>query len=229
MHKKMLGDTIHRLRKEKGLSQSELGEAVGVSNKAVSKWETHDANPDISLLPLLAKTLGVTADELLTDIRAEKGDPGPRAARVFGVEGTVIDTPETYEFVSDGKTGKGLPYLHIHYGRHINAINTRARGVVAIGNNAKGIVSIGLVSAGVVSIGLLSLGLLAFGVLTLGVVAASSIAFGGVAVGAIAVGVVAVGAVAVGCVAVGAVAVGFHAHTTAMGQAFGRHIFIHGL
>jgi hypothetical protein len=40
MFKRMLGDTIYRLRKEKGLSQSELGELVGVSNKAVSKWET---------------------------------------------------------------------------------------------------------------------------------------------------------------------------------------------
>jgi transcriptional regulator with XRE-family HTH domain len=59
MYKKMLGDTIYRLRKEKGLSQSELGEFVGVSNKAVSKWETYEANPDITLLQLLAQALGV--------------------------------------------------------------------------------------------------------------------------------------------------------------------------
>ena len=64
----MLGDTIYRLRKEKGLSQTQLGEAVGVSNKAVSKWETSEANPDIALLPPLAKTLGITIDELLTGL-----------------------------------------------------------------------------------------------------------------------------------------------------------------
>ena len=54
MYKRMLGETIYRLRKEKGLSQDELGKLVGVSNKAVSKWETYEANPDITLLPLLA-------------------------------------------------------------------------------------------------------------------------------------------------------------------------------
>ena len=92
MYKKMLGDTIYRLRKEKGLSQSELGEAVGVSNKAVSKWETYEANPDITLLPLLAQTLGVTTDELLTDIKAEKDYIKPKEAKVLGVEGMAIDT-----------------------------------------------------------------------------------------------------------------------------------------
>ena len=65
MYKRMLGETIYRLRKEKGLSQDELGKLVGVSNKAVSKWETYEANPDITLLPLLAQALGVTTDELL--------------------------------------------------------------------------------------------------------------------------------------------------------------------
>ena len=57
MYKRMLGETIYRLRKERGLSQDELGKLVGVSNKAVSKWETYEANPDITLLPLLAQFL----------------------------------------------------------------------------------------------------------------------------------------------------------------------------
>jgi transcriptional regulator with XRE-family HTH domain len=76
MYKKMLGETIYRLRKEKKLSQTELGELVGVSNKAVSKWETYEANPDIVLLPLLAQALGVTADELLSDIISPKDNEG---------------------------------------------------------------------------------------------------------------------------------------------------------
>ena len=54
------------------MSQSELAELVGVSNKAVSKWETYEANPDITLLPLLAVSLGVTTDVLLSDIKSEK-------------------------------------------------------------------------------------------------------------------------------------------------------------
>ena len=42
------------------------------------KLETYEANPDIILLPLLAQSLGVTTDELLTDKKAEKDDPKPK-------------------------------------------------------------------------------------------------------------------------------------------------------
>jgi len=79
MFKRMLGETIYQLRKAKGLSQSELAELVGVSNKAVSKWETYEANPDITLLPLLAVSLGVTTDVLLSDIKSEKNTIKPTA------------------------------------------------------------------------------------------------------------------------------------------------------
>jgi len=94
MYKRMLGETIYRLRKAKGLSQSELGELVGVSNKAVSKWETYEANPDITLLPLLALSLGVTTDELLTDIKAEKKDFKPEESNSLEKQGIVINTSE---------------------------------------------------------------------------------------------------------------------------------------
>ncbi len=59
------GNFIFELRTEKGLSQSELGKILGVSNKAVSKWETGEAKPRSGKLALLAKTLGVTVEELL--------------------------------------------------------------------------------------------------------------------------------------------------------------------
>ena len=61
-----LGKRIAALRREKGLKQDELAEKLGVSAQAVSKWENDQTCPDISLLPLLAKTLGVTVDELLS-------------------------------------------------------------------------------------------------------------------------------------------------------------------
>jgi transcriptional regulator with XRE-family HTH domain len=101
MFKRMLGEAIYRLRKEKGLSQAELGGLIGVSNKAVSKWETFEANSDITLLPLLARTLGVTTDELLTDIKAEKSNLKLTEIKYFGMEGVEINTPEEYEFISD--------------------------------------------------------------------------------------------------------------------------------
>lgn len=61
-----LGKRIAALRREKGMKQDELAEKLGVSAQAVSKWENDQTCPDISLLPLLAKTLGVTVDELLS-------------------------------------------------------------------------------------------------------------------------------------------------------------------
>jgi len=58
MYKQMLGDTIYRLRKEKGLSQSELGRLAGVSSTTVRKWEKYRGCPNIYLLPLLNRILG---------------------------------------------------------------------------------------------------------------------------------------------------------------------------
>ena len=61
-----LGKRIAALRREKELKQDELAEKLGVSAQAVSKWENDQTCPDISLLPSLAKILGVTVDELLS-------------------------------------------------------------------------------------------------------------------------------------------------------------------
>lgn len=59
------GKTIQRLRRENGLTQEQLAEAVGVTAAAVSKWETASAYPDITLLCPLARALGTTPDVLL--------------------------------------------------------------------------------------------------------------------------------------------------------------------
>jgi len=61
-----IGKRIAALRREKELKQDELAEKLGVSPQAVSKWENDQTCPDISLLPLLAKTLDVSVDELLS-------------------------------------------------------------------------------------------------------------------------------------------------------------------
>ncbi len=61
-----LGKRIGALRREKGLKQDELAEKLGISPQAVSKWETDQTCPDISLLPQLAKLLDVSVDELLS-------------------------------------------------------------------------------------------------------------------------------------------------------------------
>ena len=64
-----LSEKVLYLRKEKGWSQTELAERLGVTNKAVSRWETGRGYPDVELLPLLAKELGVTISELLDGAR----------------------------------------------------------------------------------------------------------------------------------------------------------------
>lgn len=61
-----IGNRIQKFRKEKGLTQEELAEKLGVSAQAVSKWENDASCPDISLLPQLCRILGITTDELLS-------------------------------------------------------------------------------------------------------------------------------------------------------------------
>lgn len=60
-----MGKRIAALRKNCGFTQEQLAEKLGVSPQAVSKWENDISCPDISLIPLLASTLGVSTDELL--------------------------------------------------------------------------------------------------------------------------------------------------------------------
>jgi Predicted transcriptional regulators len=57
-------ENIRKFRTARGLTQEALGEQVGLSGQAVSKWETSDAYPDPTLLPTLADALGVTVDAL---------------------------------------------------------------------------------------------------------------------------------------------------------------------
>lgn len=61
-----LGNRIAQLRRQKGLKQEDMAEALGVSPQAVSKWENDMNCPDISLLPALAKLLEISVDELLS-------------------------------------------------------------------------------------------------------------------------------------------------------------------
>ena len=61
-----IGKRIAALRREKGLKQDDLAQMLEVSPQAVSKWENDQTCPDISLLPKLAKSLGISVDELLS-------------------------------------------------------------------------------------------------------------------------------------------------------------------
>ena len=60
---------IKTLREQKGMTQAELAEMIGVTDKAVSKWETAKGLPDISLLEPLAAALGASLPELVNGSR----------------------------------------------------------------------------------------------------------------------------------------------------------------
>ena len=59
-----IGENIANLRKKKGWTQAEFGEMIGVSNQAVSKWESGISMPDIMLLPHIAEAFECSIDEL---------------------------------------------------------------------------------------------------------------------------------------------------------------------
>lgn len=66
MMKNDIGKFIQELRKEKGLTQKELAEIIGVSDKTISKWENGNSSPDTSMLMSLSDALEVTVNELLS-------------------------------------------------------------------------------------------------------------------------------------------------------------------
>ena len=64
-----IGKFIAALRKEKGLTQEQLGEALGVTNKTVSRWENGNYMPNVEMLSLLSKEFGVSINELISGER----------------------------------------------------------------------------------------------------------------------------------------------------------------
>ena len=65
MNQQTLGRMIASLRKEQGMPQLELAERMGVTDKAVSKWERDLSCPSVDALPRLAELFGVSVDTLM--------------------------------------------------------------------------------------------------------------------------------------------------------------------
>ncbi len=73
MPKMTIGEFLSLQRKAKGLTQQEVADMLGISNKTLSSWESGRSYPDILTLPALAELYGVTVDEILNGVRAEGG------------------------------------------------------------------------------------------------------------------------------------------------------------
>ena len=85
-----LGTNIAHYRKKKNLTQAELGELVGVSNQAVSKWEAELTMPDVMLLPQIAQALSIKLEDLYRDSPAQaEATPVPngKILHIFYQEG----------------------------------------------------------------------------------------------------------------------------------------------
>ena len=72
MNQQITGKFISRKRKEKNLTQEQLAEKLGVSNKTVSKWETGKCMPDYSVVKILCEELEITVAELMDGEEAEE-------------------------------------------------------------------------------------------------------------------------------------------------------------
>jgi len=82
MNQSTTGKFISKKRKEKNLTQEQLAEKLGVSNKTVSKWETGKCMPDYSVVKDLCKELDISIAELMDGEESEE-----KSVRVYGTVG----------------------------------------------------------------------------------------------------------------------------------------------
>ena len=84
-----IGERLYNLRKEKGLSQEDLANELGVSRQTVSKWETGESSPDFDKIIPLCNYYGITSDELLSGkkdiVEAKKEEKKNNLARNIAI------------------------------------------------------------------------------------------------------------------------------------------------
>lgn len=78
-----IGCFIAKLRKEKGLTQLQLGERLSVTNKTISRWETGSYMPSVDMLLLMSGELGVSINEILNGERLAEESYKPTAEKTF--------------------------------------------------------------------------------------------------------------------------------------------------
>lgn len=209
-------EKITELRKQRGWSQEELGERLGVTRQTISKWELGMTTPEMEKLAAMSELFGISLDEL---VKGEK----PQSAEPASDRQTFLAKPTTLrsEYVSR-RTWRGKPLVHINFRGRANgffAVGLMARGIFAVGLLSVGVVSAGLLSVGVIALaaiaavgvfaqGSAAVGIFAFGLAAVGVVSFGLVSFGWLSYGVVSAGTYAVGAVASGQIAIGNTASG---------------------
>ena len=199
-------ERLIKFRKQKGLSQEQLGAAVGVTRQTVSKWELGDTTPELGKLVQLSDYFQISVDELVGHAAENHGDS---AVEINGVPAVWH-----YEYKSK-RTLFGVPLVHINLGHGPR----RARGIIAVGNLSRGVIAFGGLAVGILSFGACSLGMFSLGGLSLGLLVSAgglsvgALAFGGLAIGLFAVGGCAFGVYSIGgCAIASKIAAGGYAH-----------------
>lgn len=115
MENNTLGNRIAALRRQQGMTQLELAQQLGVTDKAVSKWERDLACPDIHSLPKLTRLLGVTVEELMPggEKQPEENRPDHTGLKLLVFRAVALAMGVAVTVLSllgqlDGKTGFGL-------------------------------------------------------------------------------------------------------------------------
>ena len=90
MNKEKTGKMIRQARIDKGYTQSELGDMIGVSNKAISRWENGETFPDIGVIEPLAQMLELRIQDIITGTKDSDQDTAitevVRVAKIQGKE-----------------------------------------------------------------------------------------------------------------------------------------------
>ena len=216
-----LGEKLQLLRNNNRLSQEELGEKLGVSRQAISKWESGQSTPDLKKLIAISELYNITIDSLVkdeyefdvfksnevssVDNQEEKKEDNKNAQIVININKDSIFTSHSVEYEYKSKKSIfGVPLVHVNLGRGFK----KAKGIIAVGNISCGIISSGFVSLGVLSCGFLSIGGISLGLISIAILLAIGVfSLGSFSIGAISVGVFSFGAVSIGKYAFGACAI----------------------
>ena len=133
-----LNENIISLRKTKGITQEELASAIGVTNQAVSKWESGRCCPDIAFLPVLADYFEVSIDELIGH-EARKSNKPYSAVLLFANEYFANYISAALDILREnGKISASLlqKRLRVGYGKAITRIKILAeQGYIDINQN----------------------------------------------------------------------------------------------
>ena len=108
MNQIKIGRFIAENRKQKNLTQEELGEKLGVTNKTVSRWETGMYMPDLDTIQLLCDELDITVNELLSGERLGedyKDKADENVMDVFAVNKSVNKQRLIYDILTGAGTG----------------------------------------------------------------------------------------------------------------------------